>query len=121
MAIVTIDGETVPTTMTNRGEFRFPRAETIRTTGQGVSVVAPVRSLEWKFSRLTSTELAFWTTTVLAGAASKLCTGTNEIKDPQAGGSTETFTSCVLEEPEVGYVRGGLYRDVVIRVRNIIE
>lgn len=120
MAIVTIDGNTVPSSMSDRGDFSFPRAEQIAVNGQGVGIASPVRAIEWKFAYMTATELAFWTTTVLGGAASKFCDGTLQIKDPQAGGSTVTFTSCVVDEPDVGYVRGGLYRDVAVTVRNVL-
>jgi len=122
MAVITINNSSVPSTLTDRGDYSFPKAERLRTNGQGLAVVSPVRTLTWTFNYMTQTELAFWNTTVLSGADSLVCTGTNTFKDMHAAtpGANTTFSSCVVDKPSVGSVVGGLYRDVTITIRNIL-
>lgn len=117
-----IDGHTIPTTMDNRGDYTFPEAEIVHRSGRGVGVASPVRTLTWKYAYMTSTEVTFWNTTVLGGAASKLCTGTNQLNDPTKGGALTTFSSCVVDRLQFeGNPVGGYYRDVTLTIRNIIE
>lgn len=115
-----IDGNQVPAALEQRGDYRFPAASIVRRNGQGLGIVAPTRSIEWTFRYLRASELAFFNTTVLAGADSKLCTGTNTFYDPTTGGTEVTFSSCVLDRPDLQTSpRGGLYRNVTINIRAI--
>ena len=117
---VQIDGVAIPASMVNRGNYRFPAAEIVGRTGEGLAVEAPTRSIEWTFSHLTATELAFWTTTILAGARTKKCTN-NVFYDPTAGGAEVAFSSCVLDSPDLAQSpRGGYYRSVTIKISGIM-
>lgn len=120
MAVITIDGNSVPSTLTNRGDYQFPKP--YRTNGQGEALALPAREITWTFSYMTQTELAFWNTTVLAGANSLYCDGTNTFKDMYAStpGANTSFSTCVLHRPEIKRIVGGLYRDVTIRITNIL-
>lgn len=115
MAAPSINSTAVPARMANTGPYIF-RRQTARTNGAGQTVRAGSQSIEWSLGTLTPADLEWWTDTILSGADS--ATITAELWDDL--GNEIAITSAVLHRPEPGQKQGGLYRNVVIRITQIL-
>lgn len=118
---IKIDNKTIPASMANRGQYRFPAADLVRRDGNGLGIASPTRSIEWVFPYMTASELDFWITTVLAGEPSKLCTD-NIFNDPTAAGVETAFSTCILDRPQMANSPvSGRFRNVTINIRSVIS
>ncbi|MBT9173436.1 MAG: hypothetical protein DDT21_01837 [Syntrophomonadaceae bacterium] len=117
MAVPSINGNAVLTSMATRGQMKFNRQRVGGVTGAGVAVAAGPQSFIWTWSHLTSTELAFWNTTILAGALSITLTAA-QLRDDRM--NNQTFTSGQLFRPTYESYSAGLFRNVTIEIQHLL-
>jgi len=111
-----IDGTTIPSTFNNRGRYAWKDAPIVARNGRGEAVTAGGASVTWTFDMLNATEFAWWYTTVLAGAASKLCSN-NRLWN--ALGTETAYSSAIVLRPEWERVQAGAYWNVTIKIEQI--
>jgi len=112
-----MNGTPVPTSMSTRGKYRFTPQRIGNTNGAGVAQKSGSQSVEWVFSYLNSTEMAFFTTTLLAGALSVTLTAA-ELKDDLF--ADQTFTSAVLYKPTYDVYQAGLFRNCTVQLKHLL-
>lgn len=111
----------MPTEMANRGlSYLFAPPAVVAINGLGTAVTAGGSTIDWVFSSMSLTEWAWWTTTLLAGAASRAFSGvsgsTRFVNDQ---GVETAFTQCVVFRPVAEQFSGLYYRNVKVRIEQI--
>jgi hypothetical protein len=114
---IQLNGVAVPASMASRGIYKFNAPAIIGYNGQGDLVTAGYATVDWTFSTLTATEFAYWETTLLAGAASKRLTNNRLWNRLMA---ETAYSELVLERPEFENYNGNRYRNVAIRMTQVI-
>lgn len=117
MAVFSINTIAVPTSMSGRGVYKFSRQRAGTVNGSGVAQAAGPQMVQWQWSFLTSTEMAYWRTTILAGALSVTLTAA-ELKDDLV--VDQTFTSGQLYRPTFESYSAGLFRGVVLTISHLL-
>jgi len=117
MAVPSINGTGVPTSMSTRGQYRFQRQRVGGVNGSGVAQAAGPQSVMWVFGYMTQTEMDWWYTTILSGSLSATLTAA-ELKDDNM--ADQTFTSGVLYRPVYESYSAGLYRKVTIEIQHLL-
>lgn len=88
--------------------------------GQGAQVAGGLPSITLSFNWMSAAEWTWWTSTILDGARSKVCTtGNTELYDDDL--ALETYSSCVVHRPTYATYSNGLRRDVEIRITALVE
>jgi len=74
------------------------------------------QSVQWQFSFMTSAEMTYFTTTLLAGAlsATMACQLWTDLIAEQ------NFTECILFKPVYQVWQAGLYRNVSVQVSHLL-
>lgn len=120
---VKILGNAMPASMANAGTFAFPPAEKLANAGNGRVITRTTREATWSWKRLTNTEFDYLAQTVCGGQASAEGTsGTiTTLNDPTAQRVETDFSYGVVEAPTYEKYSAGLYFNVSITIRNLIE
>lgn len=117
-SIAQVNGALIPEPMVHRGRYVWTPPEIVGRNGRGDAIVAPFATVSWKWQWLTLADYTYWVYTVLAGAASLQCTiGTilvNHLQQP-------VVVQCVVLRPTYGHIAAGLYRDVELKIEQIVE
>lgn len=116
---ISLNNQTMPATMANRGSLDFPPAKILGYDGEGDPIVAPTRSAVWAWRELSPTEAAYLFTTVLAGGDSAQCTNGIRIWDPTAENAETAFSYAVIVRPTYKSVTNGVYKEVKLEIRTI--
>ena len=111
-----INSSAIPSPMGERGAYKFNPPAVLGRNGRGTVIAAPAASLEWKFSFLTVTEMAYWMTTLLAGGASAEFT---QAKFFNHAGTLTTYTHCTVLRPTFDQFVGGAFENVTIQIDQI--
>lgn len=113
---IQLDGVAVPASLVSRGLYKFNAPQIVAYNGQGKAVAAGSPTVDWTFPYMTATEFAYFETTLLAGANSKIL-ATNRLWNRLM---TETaYSSVVLERPEFEGYNGNVYRNVKIKITQV--
>lgn len=118
---VQIGAIVMPTDMANRGlSYLFAPPATVAINGLGEAVTAGGNAIDWVFSSMSLSEWAWWTTTLLAGNASRSFSGvsgsTRFVNDQ---GVETAFSRCVVFRPVAEQFSGLYYRNVKVRIEEI--
>jgi len=103
--------------MANRGVYRFHHQEIGTVNGNGDAVLAGAQSVVWQFRHMDASEFAWWTTTLLGGAASLTLTSA-ELWDHTV--TEQTFTDGVVYLPTYEAYRGGRFWNVTVQMRHLL-
>lgn len=115
---VSINSITIPSPMRLRGSYVYDRFPTTVDNGMGETQTAGLPKAVWTFTMLSPSEYTWWTTTLLAGAASKQCAAVlwddNDVET--------TFTSVIVRYPKAPEGRkNGYYRNVQIIIDAMVK
>lgn len=111
-----IDGQTIPTSMTDRGGYKWQQAETLGINGLGLPVQADGSSLSWLFDVLNDAEWEWWTQTLLAGEDSAEFTSAILYND---NGALTTFNHCIVYRPVHENIWLGDHINVTVLIADI--
>jgi hypothetical protein len=112
---VQINGNAMPTEMAAMGKrYQFIPSRVLGINGAGTAVTTGYAELTWEWTYLNDTEMAYLLTTVLAGAASKVCTGTTQLYNHLK--VLTTFSHCVVHRPQYETYQYGFYRNVKLYI-----
>ena len=114
---IQINGVAVPASIVSRGIYKYNAPAIIGYNGQGDLITAGYAVVEWTFSTMTATEFAYWETTLLTGLPSKRMTN-NRLWDRLM--AETPYSELVLERPEFENYNGNRYRNVAIRMTQVI-
>lgn len=106
----------VPPPMDAAGDYAFDPGAPVARNGRAAVVAAPYATLTWRFESLTPEQMAWWCTTMLAGAPSaefSRCRLFNHL------GALTTYSRCVVQRPTYGQWRDGLLHDVTVIIDQI--
>lgn len=112
-----VNGNTVLASMATRGQYRFARQRAGGVTGNGLAVAAGPQSVQWVWSHLTATELAFLQTTVCGGALSVALTSATLLSDLMV---ETAFTDGIIFRPVWNSYSAGLYREVSWEINHLL-
>lgn len=113
---IQLDGVAVPASMVSRGVYKFNAPQIVAYNGRGEAVAAGLPTVDWTFRFMLPAEFAYFETTLLAGANSKILTN-NRLWNRLM---TETaYSSVVLERPEFDGYNGWRYQNVSIKITQV--
>lgn len=111
-----INSTAIPSPMDERGAYKFePPAEVAR-NGQGLSVTAGASRVIWRWPYLSASDMAWWVTTLLSGAASAAFTQAKFFNHAQ---TLTTYTYCIVYRPQYDRIENGLFMDVSLEIGSI--
>lgn len=115
---VSINAIAIPSPMRLRGSYIYKRFGIKVDNGLGVTQSAGLPSAVWTFPSLSLSDYSWWTTTILAGAASvevpAVLWDDNNVE--------VTFTSVVVRYPESpDGIKNGRYQNVQIIIDTMVE
>lgn len=111
-----INSIAIPSPMDERGSYKFSPPAVVARNGAGLAVTAGTRSLSWQWPYMARTDFVWWTTTLLAGAASAEFTQCKLINDQQ---TLTTYTHCIVHRPDYERIENGLYYNVTLTIEAI--
>lgn len=114
---MSLNGNTVLSSFGTRGQYHFMRQRAGTINGAGQAQAAGPQMVQWTFSFLTPTELAYFYTTVCGGALSVALTSATLLSDLMV---ETAFTSGVIYRPTWGNYTAGLYRDVSVTISHLL-
>lgn len=114
---LSLNGNTVLASMSGRGQYVFHRQRAGGVTGNGLAVAAGPQSVQWQWSHLTATELAFLQTTVCGGALSVTLTSATLLSDLMV---ETAFTDGIIFRPVYTSYSAGLYREVSLEISHLL-
>lgn len=113
MAMV-IGGNSMPASIENYSAgYRFNPFPKLREDGQGNQIAIGYPEIIWTFEELTSSEFAWWATTVCAGLPSKLFTSAQLYNQLDV---LTTYTNCIVYCPTYEGREFGRYLGVTVRI-----
>jgi len=95
----------------------FSTQQAGQVNGMGEAILAGSQSVLWSWTALTSTEVAWIATTLLAGETSLTLTAAELWTDTFA---EQAFTSGVVYRPIFGVRKAGLFWDVQLEIRHLL-
>ena len=109
-----INSIAIPCPMDERGVYAFDRA-VISKNGRGAATYAPYSTLNWQWDYLAldTSNLAWWITTLLSGAASAEFT---QCKLFNKVGALTTFSHCTVYAPTYERLQDGLAWNVQLTI-----
>lgn len=112
-----INSTALPAPMDERGDvYLFQPPPTVARNGAGLAVTAGVSRLTWRWASMSAADFAWWTTTLLGGAASVEFTQAKFMNHLQ---TLTTYTHCIVHRPTFETVRNGLYINVTVEIEQI--
>lgn len=114
---MSLNGNTVLSSFGTRGIYHFSRQRVGGINGSGTPQAAGPQTVQWQFSHLTPTELAYFYTTVCGGALSVALTSATLLSDLMV---ETAFTSGVIYRPVWESYTAGLYRNVTITIDHLL-
>ncbi len=108
-----INNSAIPSPMDERGAYKFNPPAILGRNGRGTAIAAPFASIEWKFPFLTVTDMAYWITTLLAGAASAEFT---QAKFFNNAGTLTTYSHCTVLRPTFDQFVSGVFENVTVQI-----
>lgn len=116
MAVPSLNGIAIPTSMSSKGTYRATRYKEKRTSGSGAVIVDEYVSVLWQFWTLTRADLLWWNETFLNGEPS-IQLYAAELWDDQ--NVAQTYTDGTLYEATYFKYSAGLYRVVSVFIRGL--
>ena len=112
-----LNGNTVLSSFGTRGQYFFQRQRAGNINGNGLAQAAGPQMVQWTFSHLTPTELAWFYTTVCGGALSVTLSSATLLSDLMV---ETAFTDGIVYRPTWTSYTGGLYRGVSVRIEHLL-
>ena len=112
-----INNIAIQSPMDEDGAYAFVPGEILVRNGRAAAVAAPAATLTWRFESLTRAQMAWWCTTLLAGAASAEFT---QCKLFNHLGDLTTFAHCVVLRPTYEQWQDGRLYGVTVTIDQIV-
>lgn len=112
-----LNGVAIPESIYTKGVYKFHKQRVGGTNGNGVAQAAGPQIVEWVFGTMTAAELAYFYTTICAGALSVTLTAA-VLKDDLL--VEQTFTSGQAYRPVWTSYAAGLYREVSVTISHLL-
>jgi len=114
---VSINGVAIPTSIANRGKYRFKPAEEVNKNGLGEPVVAGYASVEWTFATLSFTDFDWWRVTLLTDLRFRRFTSATLWND---GRAEVAYTNCIVHRPTYENIYANWYENVTVKIDQIM-
>ena len=113
-----INSVTIPDSIALKGIYLPKPPQEIRRAADGVAITEPYSSVEWTWELMDLTDYAWWTTTLLSGAAAAEYT-TAQLYNYL--GVLTTYTHIIVNRPQHGgFIHSALLQNVTIKLEQLI-
>lgn len=112
-----LNGNTVLSSFGTRGQYHFLRQRVGNINGNGLAQAAGPQMVQWTFSFLAPTELAYFYTTVCGGALSVDLSSATLLSDLMV---ETAFTDGIVYRPVWASYSAGLYREVSVTISHLL-
>lgn len=114
---MSINGVQIPTSIVNRGKYKFAPQEIVARNGLGEPVLAGYSKLEWTWQYMSFTDFDWWQNTILTGQRWRRFTAIQLVNDSRL----ETFyTNCIIHKPTYEHIFANWYENVTVVIEQII-
>lgn len=112
-----INNVTIPTSIANRGKYKFTPPEIVARNGLGEPVEAGYSKIEWRFSYMPFADFDWWQTTLLTGLRWKRFTTCQFVADTRL---EVAYTNCIVFRPTYENIYSNWYENAVVTIEQIM-